>query len=177
MFNFDFGWESILLFFQSEGWHNFLSILQPVCILAILIFIIVIIWSLWKSTWAYWYVSADFYDFIHGGPTTPESIVQKKWKKIKKRMESLNEANWKLAVIEAEELVEKILEEMGYKGEGLKEKLKGVSEAEIKNVSDLISAYDVFINILSDPDYRLKREKAIKSFSAFEEFLKNCELL
>lgn len=174
---FNFSLESILLFFQSEAWHNFLSILQPVCILAILFFVIVIIWSIWKSTWAYWYVSADFYDFTHGGPVTPETLVQKKWKKIKKRIESLSEANWKLAIIEGEELIENILEKMGYKGEGIKEKLKEVGPEQIKNVSDLISAYDIFINILSDPDYKLSKEKAIKSFNAFEEFLKNSELL
>ncbi len=174
---FNFSWDSIWLFFQSDAWHNFLSTLQPLCIIAILIYIFIIIWAIWKSTWAYWYISADFYDFTHGGPITPETIVQKKWKKVKKRLDSLNEANWKLAIIEGEELVEEVLEKMGYKGEGLREKLKGVDESQIKNIPDLISSYDIFINILADPDYKLTKEKAIKCFTAFEEFLKNSELL
>ena len=75
MINFDI--ESLYLFFESESFNNIVSILQPVCILAILLFIGAIIWALWKSTWLYWYVSWDFADFIHGGPVTAENAIQK----------------------------------------------------------------------------------------------------
>ncbi|MDD5551871.1 MAG: hypothetical protein PHI88_01775 [Candidatus Pacebacteria bacterium] len=173
----NFNIESIPLFFQSEAWQNIISILQPVSLLAILIFLTVIIWALWKSSWIYWYISADFLDFARGGKTAGENAIQKKWKKIKKRIESPSEANWKLAVIESEEIVENVLSKMGYKGEGIKEKLKNVKEAQIPNVSDLISAHDIFINILADPDYKFTRDKAVKIFSSFEEFLKNAEVL
>lgn len=173
----NFNIETFYLFFQSESWQNIVSIIKPVCFLAILLFVIVIIWGLKKSSWAYWYVGWDLANFTHGGPVTPETMVQKKWKKIKKRIESPSDANWKLAIIESEEIVERILSEMGYKGEGIKEKLKGVDESKIPNLSDLISAYDIFINILADPDYKLPQDKAIKTISAFEEFLRNFELL
>lgn len=173
----NFNIETILLFFESQAWQNILSVLQPVCILAILLFVGVIVWALWKSTWAYWYLGWDAADFFHGGPVTPETTTQKKWKKIKKRFESPSEANWKLAIIESEEMIEKILENMGYKGEGIREKLKGVNEEQVSNASDLISAYDIFINILADPDYKLTKEKAIKIFDAFEAFLKSIGLI
>ena len=173
----NFNIETVSLFFQSEPWQNIVSIVKPVCFVAILLFVIVIIWSLKKSTWAYWYISWDLSDFSHGGPIAPETAVQKKWKKIRKRIESPSDANWKLGIIESEEIIENILSEMGYKGEGIREKLKGADESKIPNLSDLISAYDIFINILADPDYKVHQDKAIKTISAFEEFLKNFELL
>jgi hypothetical protein len=172
-----FNLETIYLFFESESWQNIISILRPVCFLAIIIFVIMIIWSFKKGSWLYWHVSWDFADFVHGGPVTPETVVQKKWKKIKKRIESPSDANWKLAIIESEEIVENILLKMGYKGEGIKEKLKSVAPTQVPNMPDLISAYDIFINILADPDYKIPQDKAIKTISAFEDFLINFELL
>ena len=177
MTNFNLNLDSVYLFFESSSFYNIVSIIQPICIIAILFFLFLIIWSIWKSTWLYWYVSWDLADFVHGGPVTPQNATQKKWAKIKKRIESPSEANWKLAVIESEELVENTLAKMGYKGDGIKEKLKGVTDAQITNASDLTSAYDIFINILSDPDYKFTRDKAVKIFSTFEEFLKNVQLL
>lgn len=169
--------ETIYLFFQSQAFQNIVSILKPVSFIAIFIFSATIIWALVKSPWIYWYVSADLRDFLRGGSQELETIVQKKWKKIKKRIKSSNKANWKLAIIEGEELIENALENMGYKGEGIKERLKGADQAVIPNLPDLISAYDIFINILSDPDYEVSQEKAIKVILSFEEFLKHFEIL
>lgn len=169
--------EPLYLFFQSEAFQNIVSILKPVCIFAIFIFSGVVIWAMIKSPWLYWYVSADFSDFKSGGPVEPETIVQKKWKKIKKRLESPSHANWKLAIIESEELVEDTLEKMGYKGEGIREKLKNVDPGVITNLNNLISSYDIFINILAEPDYQITKDRAIKIVSAFEDVLKEFELL
>jgi hypothetical protein len=169
--------EGVYYFFQSEAFQNIVAILKPTCFIVIFTSLIVIIWALVKGPWLYWHISADFSNFLHGGPVEPETVFQKKWKKIKKRIASPSEANWKLAIIESEELIEQALSNMGYKGEGLREKLRGVDTAVIPNIPDLISSYDIFINILADNNYKIEHDKAIKIVSSFEEFLTHFDLL
>ncbi len=169
--------EGIYYFFQSETFQNIIAILKPTCFVSIFISLFVIIWALIKGPWIYWHISADLSDFLHGGPISQETVFQKKWKKIKKRLSSHSESNWKLAIIEAEEIVEEALSKMGYKGDGIREKLKEVNSAVIPQLSNLISGYDIFINIIADKSYQIKQEEAIKIISNFEEFLKSVEML
>ncbi len=169
--------EGIYYFFQSETFQNIIAILKPTCFISIFISLFVIVWTLIKSPWVYWHISADLSDFLHAGPVSSETIYQRKWEKIKKRLSSHNEANWKLAIIEAEEIVEEVLSKMGYKGDGIREKLKGVDPATIPQLPNLISGYDIFINIIADKNYQIKQEDAIKIVSNFEEFLKSVEMI
>lgn len=169
--------EDFFLFFRSPLWKNIEAVLKPTSIILIFFFLYIIVWALRNSSWLYWYATADFQDFKKGQTVSPQTIFQKKWAKIKKRIESRNEANWKLAVIEGEEIIEKTLSDMGYEGEGIREKLKDVDQNIIPNLPDLISSYDIFLNILADPDYKLTHDKAIKTISTFEEFLKEFELM
>jgi hypothetical protein len=162
---------------SAELWTNIFNILKPLSFIAIAIFTGIIIWALRKSTWSYYYISLDLGTFFKGTPKDSENKFGRQWEKINKRIKSPSEANWKLAVINSEEIVESVLTKMGYKGEGIKEKLVGVDESQIPNMSELISSYDIFINILSDPQYKITQEKAIKIVSTFEDFLRHFDLL
>jgi len=169
--------EDFFLFFQSQLWQTIVSILKPVCFVAILIFLSAIIWSLKKSSWLYWYITEDIKDFIRGSPIPLQEKSKKRWNKIKKRMKSKREGNWKLAVIEGGEVVEDVLLKMGYKGKSIKARLATATEAQIPNLKDLLEAGEIYEHVISDPDFQLTREKAEKVLNIFEEFLRYFEYL
>jgi hypothetical protein len=169
--------EDFFLFFHSELWENLVSTLKPTCLLAILLFLLAIIWALTKSSWLYWYVTEDAKDFRRGAPVPLQKKAQQKWNKIKKRLRSKKEANWKLAIIEGEEIVEDLLLKMGYKAKDLRSRLSLASEAQIPNLKDLLDASEVYEGILADPDYKLPLKKAEEVLNIFEEFLKYYQYL
>jgi len=169
--------EDIYLFFISQTWQNIVSVLKPVCLLAIFIFLLGILWALTKSKWLYWYFIWDSEDFWQGAPVPFYKKTQEIWGKIKKRLSSRKEAGWKSAIIEGEKIVEDVLLKMGYKGRTIEEKLETATKAQIPNIEELSVAAEIYENTISDPDYRVTREKAIEVLHAFEEFLKYFEYL
>lgn len=164
--------DDFFLFFQSEIWQNIIAVLKPTCFLAIIIFLSAIIWSLKKSPWLYWFVTEDAKDFFRGGPMPLERKSQVRWRKIKKYLKSSKEENWKMAVISAEEIVEEALIRIGYKAENLRMRLSLANEAQIPNLRDLFSADEIYENIISDPDFKLEKDKAGEVIAIFEKFLK-----
>jgi hypothetical protein len=63
-----------------------------------------------------------------------------RWKKVLDYLFSINENDWKLAIIEADSMLFDLLTKLGLKGEGLGDKLKEASE---KNFQNLNSAWEV----------------------------------
>jgi hypothetical protein len=169
--------ENIYLFFLSQTWEDITFLLKPACLLAITVFLLAIIWALSKSSWLYWYVTEDAKDFKRGSPVPLQKKAQKKWRAIKKRIESEKEANWKLAVIEGEEIVEDLLIKIGYQGKDIKRRLEKATESQIPNLKDLFDAVEIYNSILADPDYKLTKEKAKETLSAFEEYLRHLQYL
>ena len=169
--------EDIYLFFLSQTWQNVVAILRPVCLLAIVIFLLTILWVFAKSRWLYWYVIWDSQDFVEGTPVPFQKKAQEAWNNIKKKLLSKKESDWKLAIIEGEKIVEDVLFKMGYQGKNIKGKLEFATKAQIPNLESLSAAAEIYENVFSSPDYRITREKAIEVIKAFEEFLKYFEYL
>ncbi|HRR39573.1 MAG TPA: hypothetical protein P5570_02340 [Candidatus Paceibacterota bacterium] len=169
--------EDFFLFFNTQLWENLESVLKPTAFIAIVIFIWAIVWALKKSSWIYWYITADAQEFMRGAPVPLQKKAQQQWKKIKKRLKSRKEANWKLAVIEGGEIVDDLLLRMGYKANGMKARLTLANEAQISNLDELTSAAEVYEGIIADPDYELSHQKAEETLRAFEKFLKNYQYL
>lgn len=169
--------EDFFLFFHTQLWKSIESILKPTALIALLIFLGAIIWALRKSSWLYWYVTADAQSFIKGSPLPLQKKAQQQWKKIKKRLRSRKEASWKLAVVEGGEIVDDLLLKMGYKANGIRARLSLVDESQIANLDDLKRAAEVYEGILTDPDYKLSHQKAEETLRAFEKFLKDYQYL
>ena len=104
------------------------------------------------------------------------SRIFKKWQKIKKRLEKDNEAEYKLALIEADKVLDDTLKEMGHGEESLNEKLKHISPSDVSNLEELLKANEICQNVVHDPDYRLDKEKAKEIISIFEKSFKDLEV-
>jgi len=169
--------EDIYLFFLSPTWENIVSLLKPVCLMAIFIFLLAILWALTKSKWLFWYVIWDSQDFFRGEPAPFSKKTQETWKRIKKKLLSKEEADWRSAVIEGGDIAKEVLSKMGYKGRTIKEKLETATKAQIPNIEKLAIAGEVYKNTVSNPAYKVTKEQTRETFNAFEQFLKYFEYL
>jgi len=169
--------EDFLLFFQSDLFQETIFVIKILSFIAIFIFISAIIWGLKKSSWLYWHITADSRDFWRGSPFPFKKEAQKRWRKVKKKLASKKESNWKLAVIEATEIVEEVLVRMGYKAETLRKRLDLATPAQIPNLKEMKKVASIYEKVISDPDYKLEKKNAEKLIEVFEKFLRYVEYL
>jgi hypothetical protein len=85
---------------------------------------------------------------------------QKRWLKIEKKLNSGQEANYKLAILEADALYDEYLKILGH------EKENGLS-----NINEIKMAKGVRKKIVDDNQYVLTREEAEKSVYAYKKGL------
>ncbi|MDP4007076.1 MAG: hypothetical protein Q8P55_00565 [bacterium] len=100
-----------------------------------------------------------------------------KWQKIQQRLGTANEAEYKLAIIEADGLLNDILLRMGFRGETLGDRLKTLTPAIIPNLNDVWQAHQTRNNVVHDPDYRLPLGEAQKTLAIYEQAFGNLDLI
>lgn len=112
------------------------------------------------------------------GANIPEEFGNKKnrlrarWTKIQKRMKSGNESEYKVAIIEADQIVDGLIAKMNYKGENMTERLDNITPGQIENIENLRWAHDMRNRIIHDESYVLTEEEAEKIFDCYEDFLR-----
>ncbi|MDD5738364.1 MAG: hypothetical protein PHY72_00340 [Candidatus Pacebacteria bacterium] len=99
------------------------------------------------------------------------SKAQKQWKKIKQNFEKDDPVYWKVALLEAEKLMDEILLRMGLGPGTMDDRLSRASVDEIPNLQDVIRARNLCQDIARDPDYKLNKEDAENTLGAFEKAL------
>jgi hypothetical protein len=101
----------------------------------------------------------------------------KRWQKIKKRLESGNVSQYKVAILEADKMVDEILDLIGHKGENMPHKLSQVKPGQLENAEDLIRAHEIRNSIVKDKEFEVNRETAEEVIKIYEEFLKHFDLI
>ena len=135
-----------------------------------------IIYFLLKSDWwkrAFW---QDLIEVLTFKPYEIK-IYLKIWAKIEKRMEMGLEEEAKLAIIEADDLLNEALKKIGYQGESLGERLEKLDETSLPNLNEVFKAHSVRSNIIHDPDYKLNLEEAKRILKIYQKTLEDLEAI
>ena len=110
-------------------------------------------------------------------PAIGESKYDAKWKEVLEHLQSLREAEWKFAVIEADNILEDILTQADYPGETLGEKLKQISKSQLASIDSLWSAHKLRNLIVHDPDYQIRYNDAREAIRDYEKALRELGVL
>ena len=102
--------------------------------------------------------------------------MMKRWAGIIKKFESGTEYDQKTALLEAEELMDEVLERMVQKGETTEEKLENLPLGSVSNLSQIKEALKMKNSIVRDPGYKLNKEEAELALKAFEQALKDLQV-
>jgi hypothetical protein len=103
------------------------------------------------------------------------SIENTRWQSVQTHLSSENPNDWKLAIIEADVLLERMLDKAGYSGATIGEKLKGASSRAFATLDDAWDAHRVRNQIAhGGSDFiltqRITKETLIKYERVFREF-------
>lgn len=160
--------EALSLFFQYLGYIKLISIAVT------MIFLFGALYFVVASNWPG--LNRLFASAIEKKAKN-KKLVNKSWLKIKKMMSYNDEGHFKLAIIEADNVLDNILKSADTPGETLGERLKNLNPAQIPNLNEVWEAHKIRNRLVHEPDYSLDSQTATKTISFYEKAFKNLELI
>lgn len=161
---------------NSSGLQQVLTPFRWILGIAGILLALFSLYVLARTMWMRFAFLFDFTEFFTFRPYGLRRMVGK-WQKIQQRLETANEAEYKLAVIEADGMLNDILLRMGFRGETLGDRLKILTPAIIPNLHDVSDAHQTRNNVVHDPDYRLTLEEAQRTLQIYEAAFSNLDLI
>lgn len=110
-------------------------------------------------------------------PKLTPGKLRRKWQIIEKRLASRDESNYKMAVIEADKLLDNLLERAGYAGKSLGDRLKRLTSAQLSNLDALWQAHKLRNDIVHDIETEVKFHQAQQAVSAVKKALEELEAI
>lgn len=107
----------------------------------------------------------------------PKETAKREWAKIEKHFYRGDENDLKIAIIEADKLLEEALQEAGIRGIHLGDRLKNLKPTQLPNLDQVWQAHRLRNDIVHQSTFRLKRDTAERALKIYEETLKTFQLL
>lgn len=108
--------------------------------------------------------------------TLRRAIVQERWKKIMARVGGGTLDSFRVAIVEADTLVNDSLKRMGLPGEHMADRLASFSDPEI-DLSRIWRAHRLRNDLVHSAGFTITPEEAKRTLEDYESFLKNIHLL
>ena len=168
-----FGGETGASLVNGSGFFHVLNIIWSVyVILAFALSIVMLALYSYASSrrWQYYALAdkelrdaEDLYDEMYRGIRKSSRLDD-----VLKHIESENPNDWKLAIIEADVMLDDVLKERGYAGSSLGERLKGISPTQIGSLNEAWEAHKVRNRIAHDgADFVLTKRMAEDTISRY----------
>ena len=100
-----------------------------------------------------------------------------RWKEIKTHLSSDSLAQWKIAILEADSLLDDILIRIGYPGENMGERLKSIEPSDFNSLQDVWEAHKTRNRIAHESGVVITKGEAERVIAKFEKALKELKYL
>jgi len=122
------------------------------------------------------YLHHELEEYAHDQALKEEESKEKgvfkneRWKKVLDYLYSINENDWKLAIIEADSMLSDLLTSLGFKGESLGDKLKEAGQANFKNLNSAWEVHNVRNKIAHEgSSFELSLHEAKRMIALYED--------
>jgi len=109
--------------------------------------------------------------------TLSRTVLRDEWDSIKNRFNEGTSSSMKLAVIEADRLVDHILKESGFSGEHMADRLEKLAPHNLKSFERLWRAHKIRNEIVHSIGYETPHSVAKQAMEDYEAFLKEVRIL
>ena len=141
--------------------------------LALLVGIIIIIYKIFRIKKG---KILNLIDFIP--KEEARELRYSKWDTIKKKIDSDISSEWKMAIIEADSIIDEIFRTIGYGGETLGDRLKAVEPSDFDNLQNIWEAHKVRNKIAHEGDkFNITKEEAKNALEKYEKALKELKYI
>lgn len=108
---------------------------------------------------------------------TVERVANDNWQKLVDYTDSDNEANWKLAIIEADKILDELVKKMGYDGEDLGSRLRAVEPSDFLSLEDAWEAHRIRNKIAHEAGFTLTKREAKRVLGLFEKVFREFDYI
>ncbi len=107
----------------------------------------------------------------------PKRHLNKSWQKILLRLDKNDEANLRLALIEADNLFDDLLKQIRLPGESMADRLKYLDSSQISNIDEIWRAHKLRNQIVHNPEYSITKNEIEFGVKAYEKALKELDFI
>lgn len=170
-------WARVLNYFLNHVWPVWRLIAGIVSLLAL----IGIVYNFWKLR----AINIEEQKIYNPLPETvvgsDESITRQKkekWEKVLKYLNSNSASDWRLAIIEADVMLEDMLRSKGFAGDSVGDMLKSADKSDFLTLDDAWEAHKIRNAIAhSGGDFQLSEREARRATSLFERVFKEFQII
>ena len=174
LYNF-FGIKDFIYFISSSQLQDMLFPVKLVFIFCAFFFLAFVIYFMVNSSWLQYKFLEDITEFFSWAAYGQREL-SKQWGKIMKKTESGTESDYKLAVIDADDLLNEVLDNRGYEGKDFEETVKKSGRLVAEILDDVMKAHEVRNSIVYNPDYKLSADQAKKVLATYDNAIKSIGL-
>jgi hypothetical protein len=110
--------------------------------------------------------------------TAPKVSQNPKWERVLTHIESLNENDWRLAIIEADIMLAELLDTMHLNGDSIGEKLKGIEKSDFTTLDKAWEAHKVRNEIAhAGGDFRISQREALRVVELYKDVFKEFQFI
>ncbi|QQR77068.1 MAG: hypothetical protein IPJ67_02840 [Candidatus Moraniibacteriota bacterium] len=109
-------------------------------------------------------------------PLTSSRRLLKEWKSLEARLASGQPSEYKVALLEADAFVNKVLSEMGYEGKDAGERFSAIPPGHFSGLGGLIEAHEIHNRIVHERDFSLEQSEATRILSLYRDVLEEAEI-
>ena len=107
-----------------------------------------------------------------------EQVLNKKWQRVQEHMESPSQSDWKLAILEADIMLDEMLDSVGYRGETMGDKLKSVEKSDFLTLDLAWEAHKIRNAIAHEgAEFTIDQREARRVISLYERVFQEFEFI
>lgn len=123
-----------------------------------------------------WRALKDITEFMKT-ESFPREERNARWDAVEKRMKSDHPSDWKLAVIEADSIMDDLLKRMRYEGATMGERLQQIEPSDFDSLQAVWKAHKMRNRIAHEPETAITRSEAEYAIELFKRGLKEFEYI
>lgn len=165
----------------SSAFWGFLEILLfilAILFLAIIIYCTIRLLEIRKKEKEY--LEKEIEEYKHKQDVKAEQVsdssggINKKWKSVLDHVFSQNEADWKISIVEADIMLDELMDQLGFKGESLAEKLKSADQESFKHLTGAWEVHTIRNRIAHEgPDFQINQHEAKRVITIYEQIFRD----
>jgi len=164
-------------FFTSPGFLFFLQIMEFVLVFFTIFFVLHSIYLIFKINTIQGRFRVYKDAFTRKTPPSYRGEFVTRWIQVKQRMETMQESEYKLAILEADKVFDDLLKRMMVKGKDMGGRLKQINEDLLPSINKVWQAHKVRNRVAHTPDFHLSHSEAERVIDNFEEALRDLRIL
>lgn len=108
---------------------------------------------------------------VRGESLRAEQIFSN-WLQVESKLNSNYASDWKLAIIEADSILDRLIESLGYKGDAMGDRMKKIRPGQFPYLDEAWRVHKVRNFLAHDAAYELRRNAAVRTIDIYRKIFK-----